>query len=44
MPAETPPAAADQNLSSAITRIDLQAPFFAKEIEALLEIARSERH
>jgi hemolysin activation/secretion protein len=37
MPAETPPAAADQNLPSAITRIDLQAPFFAKEIEPLLQ-------
>jgi len=37
MPAETPPAAADENLPSAITRIDLQAPFFAREIEALLQ-------
>jgi len=37
MPGETPPAAADENLPSAITRIDLQAPFFAREIEALLQ-------
>ena len=43
MPAETPPAAADENLPSAITRIDLQAPFFAREIEALLQQFKGKR-
>lgn len=44
VPVGAAPATADQDLPSAITRMDLQAPLFSKEIEALLHQFIGKRH
>lgn len=44
VPADAAPTTADLDLPSAITRVDLQAPLFSREIEALLQQFMGKRH